>query len=98
MVQFFDEIPDFLIKWIEQQEMFWVASAPLATDGHINVSPKGLAGSFHVVDPKRVWYEDCTGSGEFLHNIIQMLCGELTSLGCIYKVLRQFLICERTGG
>ncbi|KAJ3504591.1 hypothetical protein NLJ89_g7858 [Agrocybe chaxingu] len=64
MGKFYDEIPDFLIKWIEQQKMFWVATAPLSPAGHVNVSPKGYAGTFHVVDQHRVWYEDLTGSGE----------------------------------
>jgi len=67
MGKFYGEIPDFLITWISKQEIFWVASAPLAADGHVNVSPKGLAGSFHVVSPHKVWYEDCSGSGEFVH-------------------------------
>ncbi|KAH0835603.1 hypothetical protein J3R83DRAFT_9328 [Lanmaoa asiatica] len=31
--------------------------------GHINVSPKGIANCFHVVNSKQVWYEDLTGSG-----------------------------------
>jgi len=42
--------------------MFWVASAPL-NGGHVNVSPKGLSGMFHVVDGNKVWYQDLTGSG-----------------------------------
>jgi hypothetical protein len=48
MGQFFEEIPDNLLAWIPEQEMFWVATAPLASDGHVNVSPKGLKGAFHV--------------------------------------------------
>jgi hypothetical protein len=63
MGQLFDEIPEFLINWICQQQMFWVASAPLKADGHVNVSPKGLQGTFHVVNSHKVWYEDLTGSG-----------------------------------
>lgn len=41
MGQFFDEIPGSLIPWIEAQKLFWVATAPLTEDGHVNVSPKG---------------------------------------------------------
>ncbi|KAF4566180.1 hypothetical protein EYR36_011595 [Pleurotus pulmonarius] len=63
MGQFFEEIPENLITWILKQQMFWVSTAPLKSDGHVNVSPKGLEGSFHVVDSHRVWYEDLTGSG-----------------------------------
>src|SRR4051812_37754581 len=28
--------------WIAEQHMFFVATAPLAGDGHVNLSPKGL--------------------------------------------------------
>lgn len=63
MGQFFDEIPEFLITWIRQQHTFWVATAPLTPTGHINVSPKGLDGTFHIVNASKVWYEDISGSG-----------------------------------
>ncbi|KAJ6555199.1 hypothetical protein DFH09DRAFT_1165762 [Mycena vulgaris] len=63
MVQYFEEISPSLGKWIDQQQMFWVATAPLSGDGHINLSPKGGEGMFHIVDPRQVWYEDLTGSG-----------------------------------
>ncbi|TFK68093.1 hypothetical protein BDN72DRAFT_842314 [Pluteus cervinus] len=63
MGQFFDTIPTSLIPWIQKQHMFWVATAPLGGEGHVNVSPKGLDGAFHVVDEKTVWYEDISGSG-----------------------------------
>ena len=41
----------------------WSATAPLAADGHVNVSPKGMAGTFAVFDPHRVGYLDYFGSG-----------------------------------
>ncbi|KAG1762203.1 hypothetical protein EDD22DRAFT_892993 [Suillus occidentalis] len=63
MAKFYNEIPESLIEWIKKQHMFWVASAPLNPDGHVNLSPKGTADSFHVVDSHRVWYQDMTGSG-----------------------------------
>ncbi|KAJ7143772.1 hypothetical protein C8R44DRAFT_691504 [Mycena epipterygia] len=63
MVQFFEEISPSLGKWIDQQQVFWVATAPLSCDGHVNVSPKGGEGMFHIVNPRQVWYEDLTGSG-----------------------------------
>lgn len=46
MVQFFDEISPSLGKWIDQQQVFWVATAPLSGDGHVNVSPKGGEGAY----------------------------------------------------
>ncbi|KAF8965404.1 hypothetical protein BDZ97DRAFT_1658971 [Flammula alnicola] len=63
MGQFLEEIPQYLIEWILKQQMFWVASAPLSPDGHVNVSPKAIEGTFHVVHSRRVWYEDLSGSG-----------------------------------
>jgi hypothetical protein len=48
---------------IEAQEMFFVATAPLSPSGHVNVSPKGLAGTFAVIDEHTVAYLDSYGSG-----------------------------------
>lgn len=62
-MQMFAEIPDFLFAWIEDQQMFWVASAPLTADGLVNISPKGVEGTFHISGPRKVWYEDLTGTG-----------------------------------
>ncbi|KAG2353514.1 hypothetical protein BDR07DRAFT_1367005 [Suillus spraguei] len=63
MAKYYDEIPESLIEWIKKQHMFWVASAPLGPGGHVNVSPKGTADCFHVVNSHQVWYQDLTGSG-----------------------------------
>lgn len=63
MGQTYAEIPDYLIDWLQKQHMFWVATAPLTSYGHINISPKGVAGTFHVASPTKVWYEDLSGSG-----------------------------------
>jgi len=64
MPEFFESIPDHLIPWLLDQEVFWVASAPLSKDGHVNLSPKGLKGSFRVNNANEVWYEDLMGSGK----------------------------------
>lgn len=48
MGKIFDAIPDNLIEWIKEQEVFWVSTAPLSADGHLNISPKGVRGSFVV--------------------------------------------------
>jgi hypothetical protein len=76
-----DEIGPRLQAWILDQPMFFVATAPLDADGHVNLSPKGLAGSFAVLDPHRCAYLDFTGSGAetiaHLHEngrIVVMLC------------------------
>jgi predicted pyridoxine 5'-phosphate oxidase superfamily flavin-nucleotide-binding protein len=49
--------------FVARQPMFFVGTAPLASDGHVNLSPKGLAGTFAVLDPHTVAYLDLTGSG-----------------------------------
>lgn len=62
MAKFFDTITDELIEFIEAQHMFFVGTAPLDADQHVNLSPKGLD-SFRILSPNRVAYMDLTGSG-----------------------------------
>lgn len=45
------------------QPVFFVATAPLDREGFVNCSPKGLNGSFVVIDEHTVAYLDLTGSG-----------------------------------
>ena len=58
-----DGISDDLGTWLEAQPVFFVATAPRADDQHVNLSPKGLAGTFRVLDDHTVAYLDLTGSG-----------------------------------
>jgi hypothetical protein len=58
-----DGINARLRAFIHAQHVFFVATAPLTADGHVNVSPKGLADSFVVVDDHTVAYLDLTASG-----------------------------------
>jgi hypothetical protein len=51
-----------LIAFIEAQRMFFVGTASLSGDGHVNVSPKGMD-SLRVLDKRTVAYLDVTGSG-----------------------------------
>lgn len=60
MADFFDYITDKLKAFIEEQPVFFVATA--APGSRINLSPKGMD-SFRVLSPKRVAYLDLTGSG-----------------------------------
>jgi hypothetical protein len=62
MGKFFETIPDYLMQWIPQQKMFWVATAPLSASGHVNVSPKG-GPYFGLLNDTTFWYMDLTGSG-----------------------------------
>ena len=58
----YDQIDEPLETFLRAQHMFFVATAPLAADGHLNCSPKGLD-SLAVLDPRTVAYLDLTGSG-----------------------------------
>jgi hypothetical protein len=51
-----------LREFIEAQHIFFTATAPLAGDGTVNLSPKGLTGSFAVLDELSVAYLDFAGS------------------------------------
>ena len=59
----YDEIDDRMATWIAAQPLFFVGSAPLDPDGHVNVSPKGPIGSLRVLGPTTVAYLDIVGSG-----------------------------------
>ena len=59
----YEEIDPRLRAWIARQPLFFVGTAPLAGDGHVNVSPKGPIGTLRVLGPRRVAYLDLMGSG-----------------------------------
>jgi hypothetical protein len=63
MGKIYDEIDEKLAAWIGQQQLFFVATAPLAGDGHVNVSPKGDLRWFRILGPREVGYLDFVGSG-----------------------------------
>ena len=58
----YQEIDDRMAAWIDRQALFFVATAPLAEDGLINCSPKGLDG-LRVLGPRQLVYADMGGSG-----------------------------------
>ena len=58
-----DAITAPLERWLSSQSMFFVATAPNGADGHINLSPKGIDGTFRIVGPTTVAYVDLVGSG-----------------------------------
>jgi hypothetical protein len=59
----YDGIDERQRDWIARQALFFVGSAPLDGDGHVNVSPKGPIGSLRVLDERTVAYLDVVGSG-----------------------------------
>lgn len=62
MGKVYDAIDESLKGFIERQQMFFVATAPISGDGLINLSPKGLD-SLRILDDHTVAYADLTGSG-----------------------------------
>ncbi|MDJ0954394.1 MAG: pyridoxamine 5'-phosphate oxidase family protein [Acidimicrobiia bacterium] len=57
----YETITDQLRAFIADQPMFFVATAPLRGDGHVNVSPKGTD-SLRVTGPRELMYADLVGS------------------------------------
>ncbi len=80
MSQQHPELSQELIRFIWQQQMFFVASAP--NQGHINLSPKGLD-SFRVLGPKQVAWLNVTGSGnETAAHVLEN--GRMTIMFCAF--------------
>src|SRR3954463_505088 len=59
----YDGISDAIAAFLESQPVFFVATAPRGDDAHVNLSPKGVSGTFAVIDARTVAYLDLTGSG-----------------------------------
>ncbi|HWU23724.1 MAG TPA: pyridoxamine 5'-phosphate oxidase family protein [Nocardioides sp.] len=58
-----ERIEGRLRTFVEAQPVFFVATSPLSGDGHINLSPRGIGGSFKVLDEHTVAWLDTNGSG-----------------------------------
>ena len=63
MGQIYDRIEPQMAAWIVRQPMFFVATAPTGSDGHVNVSPKGPIGTLRLLDEHTLAYLDLVGSG-----------------------------------
>jgi hypothetical protein len=62
MGKIYDSINHELSTWIQDQHVFFVATAPLSSEGHVNTSPKGLD-CLRITGANQVAYLDVTGSG-----------------------------------
>lgn len=62
MGKFYNSISEAHAAFIRDQHIFFVATAPLAEDGRINLSPKGLD-CFRVLNENQVGYMDLISSG-----------------------------------
>jgi hypothetical protein len=83
MANTYDHIDDRLAGWIARQRMFFVATAPLAAEGHVNLSPKGLD-TFSVLGAHEVCYLDLTGSGvETIAHLREN--GRITIMFCAFE-------------
>jgi hypothetical protein len=79
----YSQIDDDLAAFIGRQKMFFVATAPLSSAGHVNVSPKGYS-CFRLVSPTRVAYADLGGSGiETVAHVREN--GRITIMFCAYE-------------
>ncbi|MGW6237681.1 pyridoxamine 5'-phosphate oxidase family protein [Streptomyces sp. NPDC055094] len=87
----YERIDGRIRTFIEEQPVFFTATAPLAAEGHVNLSPKGRAGTLVVVDELTLAYLDFGGSGaETIAHLREN--GRITLMWCAFtgppKVLR----------
>jgi hypothetical protein len=83
MSKFSDSILDPHREFIAKQKMFFVSSAPLSSDGHINLSPKGKD-CFRILSDTCVAYMDVIGSGnETSAHLLEN--GRITFMFCAFE-------------
>ncbi|WP_329122704.1 pyridoxamine 5'-phosphate oxidase family protein [Streptomyces sp. NBC_01353] len=79
-----ERIDGRLRAFIEAQPIFFTATAPLDGDGTVNLSPKGLTGSFAVIDELTVAYLDFAGStAETVAHLREN--GRITLMWCAFQ-------------
>ncbi|MFE2378094.1 pyridoxamine 5'-phosphate oxidase family protein [Streptomyces sp. NPDC059398] len=73
-----------LRTFIEEQRIFFTATAPLGGDGTVNLSPKGISGSLAVIDERTVAYLDFAGSNaETIAHLREN--GRITLMWCAFQ-------------
>jgi predicted pyridoxine 5'-phosphate oxidase superfamily flavin-nucleotide-binding protein len=90
-MKIYESIDAGLRSFIDRQPLFFVATAPLDAAGRVNVSPRGLPGTFAVLDEHTFAWLDVTGSGsETIAHVREN--GRVTVMFCAFegapKVLR----------
>jgi hypothetical protein len=92
MAKFYESLNEDLTHFIEKQHIFFVASAPLSAEGHVNLSPKGHD-CLRILSPNRAAYLDLTGSGNETSAHVREN-GRLTFMFCAFdgppRILRLF--------
>ncbi len=81
-MEFTDHLTDAHAAMIGKQAIFFTATA--ASEGRINLSPKGLADTFKVLGPNRVAYLDLGGSGNETHAHLAA-DGRITIMMCNFE-------------
>ena len=83
MANTYERLDDKLTDFIRRQKLFFVATAPLAGDGSVNVSPKGYD-SLAILDDRTVAYVDLGGSGVETHAHVREN-GRITLMFCAFE-------------
>lgn len=95
MGKFFESLTEHHITFISQQHIFFVATAPLSAEGHVNVSPKGLD-AFRVINPNKAAYMDLISSGnETSAHVLEN--GRITVMFCSFEKVPNILRLYGTG-
>jgi len=81
MAEFTDTLTDKHIAFVEKQPIYFTATA--ASEGRINLSPKGYADSFRVLSERQVAYLDLGGSGNETHAHLAA-DGRITIMFCAF--------------
>lgn len=79
-----DQVDGRLRAFVEKQQVFFVATAPLSGDGHVNLSPRGIVGTFGLIDDQTFAWLDTTGSGsETIAHLREN--GRITVMFCAFE-------------
>ncbi|WOR16245.1 pyridoxamine 5'-phosphate oxidase family protein [Hyphomonas sp. FCG-A18] len=79
----YEKLEEKIIRFIEEQKLFFVATAPLSAEGHVNLSPKGYD-AFKVIDDTTVAWLDLGGSGIETQAHVQEN-GRITIMFCAFE-------------
>ncbi|MEU4542068.1 pyridoxamine 5'-phosphate oxidase family protein [Nonomuraea dietziae] len=83
MGKIYEKLTDRLREFISAQPVYFVATAP-ESGGHVNVSPKGYADTFAILDDHTVAYLDLDGSGvETIAHLREN--GRITVMFCAFQ-------------
>lgn len=84
MGKVYEQVEGRLREFVERQKVFFVATAPLSADGHVNVSPRGIPGSFGLLDERTFAWVDGSGSGsETIAHLREN--GRITVMFCAFE-------------